>query len=108
MLFRLLPTVALIAYDTLVSHPVARRVNTVVQGMQELGSIIMEFPWHQLRQDDRMRSVIKSNDGYRIGKCSVTSLLSSIRKQESLTCNAISLLRKVSLLVISHFIYSNV
>ncbi|KAG2227735.1 hypothetical protein INT45_004777 [Circinella minor] len=74
----LLPTIALIAYDTLASHPIVRCTREVAKGMSALGEDITNFPWDYLRN----------------GKCTINPLIYSIRGQESSTCNAISLLRK--------------
>ncbi|KAI9266829.1 Rab3 GTPase-activating protein catalytic subunit-domain-containing protein [Phascolomyces articulosus] len=74
----LLPTIALIAYDTLVNHPAVRCTLGVSRGMSLLGEDITNFPWDYLKN----------------GKCTINPLISSIREQESTMCNAISLLRK--------------
>lgn len=75
----LLPTVPLIAYDTLVSHPVTLRVPFLTENLAELAKDIIKFPW------DEMRS----------GRASADSIISSIRDKEILICRANSLLRKV-------------
>ncbi|KAI9286311.1 Rab3 GTPase-activating protein catalytic subunit-domain-containing protein [Umbelopsis sp. AD052] len=76
----LLPTVALIAYDTLVSHPVTLRVPYLTAKVSQLAKDITKFPWDDMRQ----------------GRVSGDSIISSIREKEILICRANSLLRKVS------------
>lgn len=46
---RLLPSIMLIAYDTLTEHPVAGCVGTVADGTMDLGNQIMGFPWEHFR-----------------------------------------------------------
>ena len=46
---RLLPTIALIAYDTLVNHPVVSCTLEIAKGMSALGEDITNFPWDYLR-----------------------------------------------------------
>ncbi|KAI9314734.1 Rab3 GTPase-activating protein catalytic subunit-domain-containing protein [Dichotomocladium elegans] len=75
----LLPTVFLIAYDTLVSHPAAQRVKVNIQGIRDLGKDIIDFRWDQLI----------------VGKTPIAPLIFTIRKQEAFMCNTISLLRKL-------------
>ncbi|KAG2179475.1 hypothetical protein INT44_006321, partial [Umbelopsis vinacea] len=77
--FSLLPTVALIAYDTLVSHPVTLRVPYLTAKVSQLAKDITKFPWDDMRQ----------------GRVSGDSIISSIREKEILICRANSLLRKL-------------
>lgn len=79
----LLPTISLIAYDTLVSHPIALRVPYVTEKLAELAQDITSFPWDELRQ----------------GQVSSDPIIASIREKEILICRANSLLRKVSSLI---------
>ncbi|KAG2180049.1 hypothetical protein INT43_003836 [Umbelopsis isabellina] len=75
----LLPTIALIAYDTLVSHPIALRVPYVTEKLAELARDITSYPWDELRQ----------------GQVSSDPIIASIREKEILICRANSLLRKL-------------
>ncbi|CAM0139650.1 unnamed protein product [Umbelopsis sp. WA50703] len=75
----LLPTIALIAYDTLVSHPIALRVPYVTEKLAELAKDITSFPWDELR----------------LGQVSSDPIIASIREKEILICRANSLLRKL-------------
>ncbi|KAI8972007.1 Rab3 GTPase-activating protein catalytic subunit-domain-containing protein [Mycotypha africana] len=45
----MLPTLGLIAYDTLSSHPVAYYSRHVSQGLVQLGDNLTSFPWHEFR-----------------------------------------------------------
>ncbi|RUP47306.1 Rab3 GTPase-activating protein catalytic subunit-domain-containing protein [Jimgerdemannia flammicorona] len=46
---RLLPTISLIAYDTLVSHPVAMQAKPVASGLLDLAKTLISYPWDELR-----------------------------------------------------------
>lgn len=76
----MLPTLGLISYDTLSSHPIAKHSKHVSSGLNRLGTELIEFAWDDLRH----------------GKRTFDHVLSTIRQQESIMCYAISLLRKVS------------
>ncbi|ORX59565.1 hypothetical protein DM01DRAFT_1333029 [Hesseltinella vesiculosa] len=75
----LLPTLGLIVYDTLLSHPVVKYVRSVVVGVQQLGQELCNYPWDALRN----------------GQCVFDAIIAKIKKEELLLCNAISLLRKL-------------
>ncbi|CEI87675.1 hypothetical protein RMCBS344292_02084 [Rhizopus microsporus] len=75
----MLPTLGLIAYDTLVNHPVVEHSRLVIDELLELRDVLIHFPWDDLR----------------FGKKTIDSITSQIRQVESMMCNAISLLRKV-------------
>lgn len=45
----MLPTLGLIAYDTLSTHPIARCSKHVANGLSHLGTDLTEFPWDDLR-----------------------------------------------------------
>ncbi|KAI8643079.1 Rab3 GTPase-activating protein catalytic subunit-domain-containing protein [Parasitella parasitica] len=75
----MLPTLGLIAYDTLSVHPIAQYSQHVSNGLIHLSSELVDFPWEELRQ----------------GKQTFDGIISAIRHQESLMCHAISLLRKL-------------
>lgn len=47
--FRLLPTVALVAYDTFLSQPISVQVKHVAQQLNHFGEMIIKFPWDLLR-----------------------------------------------------------
>lgn len=45
----MLPTLGLIAYDTLSTHPIAEYSKHVTNGLSRLGTELAEFPWEDLR-----------------------------------------------------------
>jgi hypothetical protein len=45
----MLPTLSLIAYDTLASHPITRYSQHVSKGLTGLGNDLVNFPWHDFR-----------------------------------------------------------
>jgi hypothetical protein len=45
----MLPTLGLIAYDTLASHPIARYSQHVSNGLVNLGNNLVNFAWHDFR-----------------------------------------------------------
>ncbi|KAG0366907.1 Rab3 GTPase-activating protein catalytic subunit-domain-containing protein [Gamsiella multidivaricata] len=49
----LLPTVFLLAYDTLVSHPVSRVSQTVAKALQGLAQDLTDFPWNELSLSEK-------------------------------------------------------
>ncbi|KAI7906743.1 Rab3 GTPase-activating protein catalytic subunit-domain-containing protein [Cokeromyces recurvatus] len=75
----MLPTLGLIAYDTLSRLPIAQYSQQVANGLHHLSKELIEFPWDDFRQ----------------GKKTFDNILNCIRQQESMTCHAISLLRKL-------------
>ncbi|KAL9542521.1 hypothetical protein MBANPS3_008571 [Mucor bainieri] len=75
----MLPTLGLIAYDTLSVHPITRYSQHVSEGLVRLSSELVDFSWEDLRH----------------GKRTFDSMVSMIRQQESTMCHAISLLRKL-------------
>ncbi|CEP17446.1 hypothetical protein [Parasitella parasitica] len=75
----MLPTLGLIAYDTLSDHPITFYSQHVSNGLIQLSSELIDFQWEELRQ----------------GKRTFDGIISTIRHQESLMCHAISLLRKL-------------
>ncbi|ORZ18515.1 Rab3 GTPase-activating protein catalytic subunit-domain-containing protein [Absidia repens] len=74
----LLPTMGLIMYDTLVSQPVVKYIRPVTSGINKLANELIDYPWDALRN----------------GTCSFGSIITRVKQEESLMCNAISLLRK--------------
>ncbi|KAI1315048.1 Rab3 GTPase-activating protein catalytic subunit [Mortierella claussenii] len=75
----LLPTMCLLAYDTLVSHPISSHIRQVAQGLKELASDMVGFPWNELTGDQDL---------------SLDSILDNFRKVELLMGRAIALVRK--------------
>ncbi|KAI8062612.1 Rab3 GTPase-activating protein catalytic subunit-domain-containing protein [Gongronella butleri] len=75
----MLPTVGLIVYDTLVSHPIVKRIRSVANGMQQLSQELIHYPWDALRN----------------GQCVFDGVITMIKREELVLCNAISLLRKL-------------
>ncbi|KAF9195909.1 Rab3 GTPase-activating protein catalytic subunit [Haplosporangium sp. Z 11] len=49
---QLLPTMCLLAYDTLVSHPVALHIRQVAQSLKELAQELTGFPWNELTGEE--------------------------------------------------------
>lgn len=45
----MLPTLGLIAYDTLVNHPVVEHSRLVIDELLELRDVLIHFPWDDLR-----------------------------------------------------------
>ncbi|GJJ69960.1 Rab3 GTPase-activating protein catalytic subunit [Entomortierella parvispora] len=77
----LLPTMCLLAYDTLVSHPVAACIQTVAKGLQELGRTMTTFPWNDI--------TFGEGEGAHF-----EVILEKFRKVELVMGRAISLIRK--------------
>ncbi|KAG1472032.1 hypothetical protein G6F56_001779 [Rhizopus delemar] len=75
----MLPTLGLIAYDTLSTHPVTDCSNYVAHKLSLFGNELISFPWDDLRN----------------GKQSFNEIITDIRELESSMCNAITLLRKL-------------
>ncbi|KAK4513612.1 uncharacterized protein ATC70_005616 [Mucor velutinosus] len=75
----MLPTLSLIAYDTLSVHPVTQYSKRVSDGLVRLSNELVDFSWEDLRH----------------GKRTFGSMISMLRQQESTMCHAISLLRKL-------------
>ncbi|KAF9126220.1 Rab3 GTPase-activating protein catalytic subunit [Mortierella sp. 14UC] len=48
LFLNLLPSMFLLAYDTLVSHPVASHIRQVAIGLRELAKELTVFPWNEL------------------------------------------------------------
>lgn len=46
---RMLPTLGLISYDVLSTHPIAKYSKHVANGLSRLGTDLAEFPWDDLR-----------------------------------------------------------
>ncbi|RIB19800.1 Rab3 GTPase-activating protein catalytic subunit-domain-containing protein [Gigaspora rosea] len=75
----LLPTMFLIAYDTLVSHPVTKNIKQVASGLENLMKELTKFPWNDIGS----------------GNISCDEIIQMIRQNELLIGRAISLLRKL-------------
>ncbi|KAF9304646.1 Rab3 GTPase-activating protein catalytic subunit [Mortierella antarctica] len=54
LFLQLLPTVCLLAYDTLVSHPVVGHIRKVAKELKHLGQQLALFPWSDLTDEDDM------------------------------------------------------
>ncbi|KAG0340173.1 Rab3 GTPase-activating protein catalytic subunit [Podila humilis] len=74
-----LPTMCLIAYDTLVSHPVAGHIPRVERELKDLGRQLALFPWGDLTSDDDLE---------------LDQVVERFRKVELLMGRAIALIRK--------------
>ncbi|CAB4427672.1 unnamed protein product [Rhizophagus irregularis] len=75
----LLPTIFLIAYDTLVSRSVSKNIKPVTSGLAALAQELIDFPWNEIGS----KNIVC--DG----------LIQSFRRNEMLIGKAISLLRKL-------------
>ncbi|KAI8391695.1 Rab3 GTPase-activating protein catalytic subunit-domain-containing protein [Radiomyces spectabilis] len=75
----LLPTLVLIAYKTLTTHPIVHFSRCVAEGLASLGSEVARFSWEDVRD----------------GKQTMDNIIALLRQQESTMCNGISLLRKM-------------
>ncbi|KAI9305851.1 Rab3 GTPase-activating protein catalytic subunit-domain-containing protein [Cunninghamella echinulata] len=78
MFSSLLPTLGVIMYDTLASHPIVKYIRPVTMGIKQLGEELINYPWESLKN----------------GKINFDGIINCIRKEESHMCSAISLLRK--------------
>ncbi|KAG0294011.1 Rab3 GTPase-activating protein catalytic subunit [Dissophora globulifera] len=56
LFLQLLPTMCLISYDTLASHPIASHIRQVAQSIQDLGFALTRFPWNELSRGDSANS----------------------------------------------------
>ncbi|CAG8479544.1 13694_t:CDS:10, partial [Ambispora leptoticha] len=74
----LLPTVFLIAYDTLLTHPVTKHMKPVAMGVSLLSKELMSFPWPDLKTENAFEKILER-----------------IRENELIMGKAISLLRKL-------------
>ncbi|KAF9989724.1 Rab3 GTPase-activating protein catalytic subunit [Mortierella antarctica] len=79
LFIQLLPTICLLAYDTLVSHPVASHVHQVAAGLKELGQELTEFSWNELAGDEELNLDV---------------IVDKFREVELLMGRAIALIRK--------------
>ncbi|KAG9285723.1 hypothetical protein G9A89_001611, partial [Geosiphon pyriformis] len=73
-----LPTIFLIAYDTLVSHTVAKCIKPVALGLSSLAQELMSLHWSELRSES----------------LAYEKIIESFRENELMLGKAISLLRK--------------
>ncbi|KAF9970511.1 Rab3 GTPase-activating protein catalytic subunit [Actinomortierella ambigua] len=77
---QLLPSICLIAYDTLVSHPVASHIRQVAEHLRDLAQDLTEFGWNEL--------AATSEDKH------LDELIERFRQVEILMGRAIALVRK--------------
>ncbi|KAG9285732.1 hypothetical protein G9A89_001620 [Geosiphon pyriformis] len=75
---QVLPTIFLIAYDTLVSHTVAKCIKPVALGLSSLAQELMSLHWSELRSES----------------LAYEKIIESFRENELMLGKAISLLRK--------------
>ncbi|KAG0030955.1 Rab3 GTPase-activating protein catalytic subunit [Podila clonocystis] len=54
LFLQFLPTMCLLAYDTLVSHPVVGHIRKVAKELKHLGQQLALFPWSDLTSEDDM------------------------------------------------------
>ncbi|KAF9565313.1 Rab3 GTPase-activating protein catalytic subunit [Mortierella alpina] len=79
LFIQLLPTICLLAYDTLVSHPVASHIHQVAAGLKELGQELTEFSWNEIAGDEELNLDV---------------IVDKFREVELLMGRAIALVRK--------------
>ncbi|KAF9302458.1 Rab3 GTPase-activating protein catalytic subunit [Mortierella antarctica] len=86
---QLLPTAFLLAYDTLVSHPISPLINIVTESLKSLAQELTDFRWHELAR-------VGSSQGSEGGATSLDlkPILSKFREVELLMGRALSLARK--------------
>ncbi|KAF9922341.1 Rab3 GTPase-activating protein catalytic subunit [Linnemannia zychae] len=77
---QLLPSICLLAYDTLVSHPVSTVSPQVAKVLQELAQELTDFPW------DELSSTVKDQD--------LKPIITKFRQTEQTIGRVISLLHK--------------
>ncbi|KAI8994549.1 Rab3 GTPase-activating protein catalytic subunit-domain-containing protein [Pilobolus umbonatus] len=75
----MLPTLTLIAYDTLSTHPIVHLITPLSIDLSKLGQRLIMFPWDDLRH----------------GKHTLDDIITAFRHQESQMSHAITLLRKL-------------
>lgn len=88
---RLLPTAFLLAYDTLVSHPISPLISDVAESLKSLAQELTDFRWDELAH-------VGTHQGGSEGGTSSLDLkpiLSKFREVELLMGRALSLARKV-------------
>jgi len=78
----------LLAYDTLVSHPVAACIQPVAKGLQDLGKTMTTFPWNDI--------TFGEGEGVHFDV-----ILEKFRQVELVMGRAIALIRKVGLSLLS-------
>ncbi|CAO3564179.1 unnamed protein product [Mortierella alpina] len=79
LFIQLLPTICLLAYDTLVSHPVASHIHQIAAGLKELAQELTEFSWNELSSDEELNLDV---------------IVDKFREVELLMGRAIALIRK--------------
>lgn len=91
LFYRLLPTAFLLAYDTLVSHPISPLISIVTESLKSLAQELTDFRWDELAR-------VGSSQGSEGGATSLDlkPILSKFREVELLMGRALSLARKVN------------
>ncbi|KAF9097106.1 Rab3 GTPase-activating protein catalytic subunit [Mortierella sp. AD031] len=79
LFLNLLPSMCLLAYDTLVSHPVASHIRQVALGLRELAKELTMFPWNELTGEEDLHLDV---------------IIDKFREVELLMGRAIGLVRK--------------
>ncbi|KAG0370057.1 Rab3 GTPase-activating protein catalytic subunit-domain-containing protein [Gamsiella multidivaricata] len=79
LFLQLLPTMCLIAYDTLVSHPITLHIRQVAQSLDELSRELKRFAWNELTGDQNLNLEV---------------ITEKFRETELLMGRAIALVRK--------------
>lgn len=77
----MLPSICLLAYDALVSHPVSTISPQAAKAIQELAQVLTDFPWDQLSASK------KSLD--------LKPVIAKFKQVEQTIGHVVSLLRKV-------------
>ncbi|KAI9233014.1 MAG: Rab3 GTPase-activating protein catalytic subunit-domain-containing protein [Podila humilis] len=79
LFLQFLPTMCLLAYDALVSHPVVGHIRKVAMELKDLGNQLALFPWNNLTSEDDMH---------------LEQVVERFRQVELLMGRAIALVRK--------------
>ncbi|GJJ73123.1 Rab3 GTPase-activating protein catalytic subunit [Entomortierella parvispora] len=77
---QLLPTLVLLSYDTLVSHPVAAINRQVVKGLQELAQDLTDFPWAHLISEGKELDVKPILERFRQVESTMGKVMALVRK----------------------------
>ncbi|KAG0278515.1 Rab3 GTPase-activating protein catalytic subunit [Linnemannia exigua] len=77
---QLLPSICLLAYDTLTSHPVSTVSPQATKALQELAQVLTDFPWDQLSATEK--------------KLDLEPIIAKFKQAEQTVGRVVSLLRK--------------
>jgi hypothetical protein len=81
LLIRLLPSICLLAYDALISHPVSTVSPQAAKSIQELAQVLTDFPWDELSASEKT--------------VDLKPVIAKFKQVEQTVGRVVSLLRKV-------------